>query len=267
MRPAPRAVDGSVCSWGCPSPTCPPTTGPASPPGRFMTSTSRGWPSYAAPSTANYCRPTTMRWPSSGRRSLSRICPPWSAARTGTAPMRKPPPAAMRRGHGLAVERPKAPVVGEVDEGSLYALKRRTVTIRHATNDRIVALLEIVSRATRTAPSRWGGLWTRRFRPAVGLSHGRGGLIPARPQRPFGPGRRGVGGDRRPGCRLAGGKAAVGGVVPRRRPDTVLRRGRSRRARRCRSCRCFTTRTGTSSSHWRRPTPPPTRASRAGGSG
>ena len=48
-------------------------------------------------------------------------------------------------GTALAVKKPKARVVGEVDEASLFALKRRTLTIRHATNDRIVALLEIVS--------------------------------------------------------------------------------------------------------------------------
>jgi hypothetical protein len=36
-------------------------------------------------------------------------------------------------------------LIGEVDEASLYATKRRTVAIRHATNDRIVALLEIAS--------------------------------------------------------------------------------------------------------------------------
>jgi hypothetical protein len=48
-------------------------------------------------------------------------------------------------GTALAVARPKARVIGQVDEAALYALKRRTLTIRHATNDRIVALLEIVS--------------------------------------------------------------------------------------------------------------------------
>jgi hypothetical protein len=48
-------------------------------------------------------------------------------------------------GTALAVVRPRAHVIGEVDDAALYALKRRTVTIRHATNDRIVALLEITS--------------------------------------------------------------------------------------------------------------------------
>jgi hypothetical protein len=48
-------------------------------------------------------------------------------------------------GTALAVAPPKARIVGEIDEASLYALKRRTVTIRHATNDRIVALLEVAS--------------------------------------------------------------------------------------------------------------------------
>ncbi|HZL35084.1 MAG TPA: DUF4058 family protein [Tepidisphaeraceae bacterium] len=48
-------------------------------------------------------------------------------------------------GLALAVAPPKAHVMGEVDEASIYAIKRRTVAIRHATNDRIVALLEIAS--------------------------------------------------------------------------------------------------------------------------
>lgn len=55
-------------------------------------------------------------------------------------------------GTALAVARPKAHVVGEVDEASLYALKRRTVTIRRATNDRIVALLEIASPGNKDRP-------------------------------------------------------------------------------------------------------------------
>lgn len=48
-------------------------------------------------------------------------------------------------GTAVATARPKAHVIGKVDEAALYALKRRTLTIRHATNDRIVALLEIAS--------------------------------------------------------------------------------------------------------------------------
>jgi hypothetical protein len=48
-------------------------------------------------------------------------------------------------GTAIALSPPKAQLVGEVDEASLYALKRRTIAIRHATNDRIVALLEIAS--------------------------------------------------------------------------------------------------------------------------
>ena len=52
-------------------------------------------------------------------------------------------------GTALAVSPPKVRVIGEVDEASLYALKRRTLTIRHATNDRIVALLEIASPANK----------------------------------------------------------------------------------------------------------------------
>jgi hypothetical protein len=55
-------------------------------------------------------------------------------------------------GTAIAVARPKAHIVGEVDEASLYALKRRTVTIRHATNDRIVALLEVVSPGNKDRP-------------------------------------------------------------------------------------------------------------------
>jgi hypothetical protein len=60
---------------------------------------------------------------------------------------RPPNPGAGRDAGGvaLAVEPPKATSVGEVDEAALYALKRRTLSIRHATDDRIVALLEIVS--------------------------------------------------------------------------------------------------------------------------
>ena len=52
----------------------------------------------------------------------------------------------------LAEAEPAAAVVGEVDESALYALKRRTVTIRHATNDRIVALLEIASPGNKDRP-------------------------------------------------------------------------------------------------------------------
>ncbi len=48
-------------------------------------------------------------------------------------------------GTALATARPAARLIGEVDDDALYALKRRTVTIRHATNDRIVALIEIAS--------------------------------------------------------------------------------------------------------------------------
>lgn len=48
-------------------------------------------------------------------------------------------------GTAVVTAPPKAHVIGKVDEAALYALKRRTLTIRHATNDRIVALLEIVS--------------------------------------------------------------------------------------------------------------------------
>jgi len=55
-------------------------------------------------------------------------------------------------GTALAVARPKAHVIGQVDEAALYALKRRTLTIRHATNDRIVALLEIVSPGNKDRP-------------------------------------------------------------------------------------------------------------------
>jgi len=55
-------------------------------------------------------------------------------------------------GAAVATARPKAHLVGEVDEASLYALKRRTVTIRHATNDRIVALLEIASPGNKDRP-------------------------------------------------------------------------------------------------------------------
>ena len=55
-------------------------------------------------------------------------------------------------GTALAAARPTARVIGEVDEASLYALKRRTVTIRHATNDRIVALLEIASPGNKDRP-------------------------------------------------------------------------------------------------------------------
>lgn len=55
-------------------------------------------------------------------------------------------------GIALAVAKPKALFVGEIDEAALYALRRRTVTIRHATNDRIVALLEIVSPGNKDGP-------------------------------------------------------------------------------------------------------------------
>jgi|SRR6185437_9586158 len=55
-------------------------------------------------------------------------------------------------GTALAIAPPKAHVIGEVDEAALYALKRRTVTIRHATNDRIVALLEISSPGNKDRP-------------------------------------------------------------------------------------------------------------------
>ena len=48
-------------------------------------------------------------------------------------------------GTALATLAPTAHLIGEVDEAALYASKRRTVTIRHATNDKIVALLEIAS--------------------------------------------------------------------------------------------------------------------------
>jgi hypothetical protein len=48
-------------------------------------------------------------------------------------------------GTALATAEPKAHIIGEVDEASLYAIKRRTVAIRHATDDRIVALVEIAS--------------------------------------------------------------------------------------------------------------------------
>lgn len=48
-------------------------------------------------------------------------------------------------GTALAIAEPTAHVIGEVEETALFALKRRTITIRHATNDRIVALLEIAS--------------------------------------------------------------------------------------------------------------------------
>ena len=48
-------------------------------------------------------------------------------------------------GTAVAISPPKAHLVGEVDEASLYSLKRRSIAIRHATNDRIVALLEIAS--------------------------------------------------------------------------------------------------------------------------
>lgn len=40
---------------------------------------------------------------------------------------------------------PRTSVVDELDAAPLYAMKRRTLTIRHATDDRIVALLEIPS--------------------------------------------------------------------------------------------------------------------------
>jgi uncharacterized protein DUF4058 len=55
-------------------------------------------------------------------------------------------------GTAIAVAQPKAHVIGEVDEAALYALKRRTLTIRHATNDRIVALLEIASPGNKDHP-------------------------------------------------------------------------------------------------------------------
>ena len=55
-------------------------------------------------------------------------------------------------GTALAVAPPKAHVIGEVDEAAIYVLKRRTVTIRHATNDRIVALLEITSPGNKDRP-------------------------------------------------------------------------------------------------------------------
>ena len=61
-------------------------------------------------------------------------------------------------GTALAVVPPKARLVGEVDEAFLYSLKRRTVTIRHATDDRIVALIEIVSPGNKDGPQS-----TRRF--------------------------------------------------------------------------------------------------------
>lgn len=55
-------------------------------------------------------------------------------------------------GTAVAVAQPKAHMIGEVDEAALYALKRRTLTIRHATNDRIVALLEIASPGNKDRP-------------------------------------------------------------------------------------------------------------------
>lgn len=48
-------------------------------------------------------------------------------------------------GTALAAAPPKARIVGELDELSIYALKRRTITLRHATDDRIAALVEITS--------------------------------------------------------------------------------------------------------------------------
>ncbi len=55
-------------------------------------------------------------------------------------------------GTALAEIPPKARIVGEVDDAWLYALKRRTVTVRHETNDRIVALLEIASPGDKNGP-------------------------------------------------------------------------------------------------------------------
>lgn len=71
---------------------------------------------------------------------------------------RRPPPPGVV---AAAVRPPAVSLMETAREIDIYALKRRRLSIRHASDDRLVAVVEILSRGTRTVAARSSSFSTR----------------------------------------------------------------------------------------------------------
>ena len=147
-----------------------------------------------------------------------------------------------------------------------YVSKQRNLVIRHASGDRIVALIEVVSPGNKASTYQFETFVEKALEA---LSRGYhllvDGSVPAGAARPERHPRGHLEEAHRRPVRPAAGRAADPGRVLGRADQAVLRRAHGRRPGTGRTCRSSWTRIRTSTSRWRRRTTGPTAGCRGGG--